>query len=93
MSLFLVAFDSTSTDSILAHEAVTSLPNADWWHYLAGLYLIAASGPLPHIRQELLRRWPGGPVLIMPVRKSPDGYLPDGQLPHDAWTWINGHIR
>lgn len=90
--MYLIAFDTATTDPIIAHEAITSLYDCEWWHYMGGVYVITGKDSLPHVRQTLLGKWPGGPLLITALRKTSDGYTPDGLLPREAWTWINERI-
>lgn len=92
MGLYLITFDTNSTDSILAHEAITRLPSCEWWHFIAGSYLITCADDLPTVREHILSQWPGGPMFIAPLSKSPDGYSPDGLLPDEAWAWINARM-
>lgn len=92
MSLYLVAFDTANTDPIVAHDAITSHHECEWWHFMAGVYLITCKDPLPVVHQDLISKWPGGPLLVAPFCKSTDGYRPDGALPQEAWTWINSHL-
>lgn len=92
MKVYLIAFDLSLTNMTLAHNAITSLPGGEWWHYLSGMYLITSNDLLLIVRQKLLERWPGGPVLITELRRSSDGFRPDGLLAQEAWDWINARL-
>jgi hypothetical protein len=92
MKVYLITFDSSFTNQWGAHNAITSIPGEEWWHFLSGTYLITSPLNSVAVRQIVQSKWPGGWFLVVEVRKDSNGLMPEGILPKMAWDWINSRI-
>jgi hypothetical protein len=62
--------------------------SSQWWHFLESTWLIATSETIDQISYRLRRHIDKNDfLLVIEIRNNKQG-----QLPKEAWEWINVHV-
>src|SRR5712692_8271614 len=85
---YLVAIDPNAPEWNYMPFAQELEKSYNWWRYMRYLWIVVRFEPEVLLGQKLRQLvHPSDRLLILPA-KGP----PDGQLPADAWAWLNENL-